>query len=205
MRSLRVTAWLAVFLLAASCTTRESRDAQRRSGAEQDSTPLAAGVVAAAPAQDTTMPFQATTATVERKRLGRPAMLRGVRAAQGAEARASYDRVVFEFGNDSVAGYHVAYADRPARRCGSGEPVSVQGNAQLVVRFEPAQAHDASGTPAPAARELTPNLPAVKEMKLICDFEGQVEWVLGLSGREGYRVSELAGPPRVVVDVAHPR
>ncbi len=76
MRSLPVTAGLAVFLLG-SCTIREARDAERRSGAAQDSTPLAAGSAAAAPAPDTSVAFQATTAPVERARQGRPATLRG--------------------------------------------------------------------------------------------------------------------------------
>jgi hypothetical protein len=43
----------------------------------------------------------------------------------------------------------------------------------------------------------------LKELKLICDFEGQVEWLLGLAARNGYRVLELTEPPRLVVDVRH--
>src|SRR5574341_793567 len=182
MRSPRATACLALLLLSGSCTTRESGSAQRGPVGGRDSSVVPAGA-ATAGAPDTTSPFQATSAPAERQRQGRPAVLSGVRAAPGVEAGARYDRVVFEFGGDSVAGYHVAYTDRPARRCGSGQPVSVAGIAQLIVRLHPAQAHDATGKPSPIARELLPNLPAVKEMKLICDFEGQVEWVLGLDAR----------------------
>jgi len=31
-----------------------------------------------------------------------------------------------------------------------------------------------------------------------------VEWVLGLAGKHPFRVTELPGPPRVAIDVAHP-
>jgi hypothetical protein len=135
-----------------------------------------------------------------------------LRAVETAPAPApppapGYDRVVFEFAGDNVPGYHVEYVTAPVRRCGSGDPVSIAG-AQLVVRFEPARAHDEHGNPAPVERDRALGLPAVKEMKLVCDFEGQVEWVLGVGGGgEGgawpYRVSELTGPARLVVDVRH--
>src|SRR2546430_1332265 len=67
----------------------------------------------------------------------------------------------------------------------------------------PAGGHDDDGNPAPVERDRALGLPAVKEMKLACDFEGQVEWVLGVAGASPYRVSELTGPTRVVVDIRH--
>ena len=114
-----------------------------------------------------------------------------------------YDRVVFVFAGDSAPGYRVEYASAPVRRCGSGAPVSLAGTQQVVVRFEPASAHDERGNPAPVERDRALGLPAVKEMQLVCDFEGQVEWVLGVAGASPYRVSELTGPTRVVVDMRH--
>ena len=41
----------------------------------------------------------------------------------------------------------------------------------------------------------------VKELKLVCDFEGEVAWVLGIAAVAPYRVSELARPARLVLDV----
>jgi hypothetical protein len=162
-----------------------------------------------ASAQDTS--FVGTTALVQRVRPISPgvppAMLRAVETAP----RPGYDRVVFEFTGDSVPGYRIAYVTAPPlaplRRCGSGEVVSLAGAQRLVVRFEPARAHDDRGNPAPVERDRAPGLPVVREMRLVCDFEGQVEWALGVQG-EGpaappYRVSELTGPARLLLDVRH--
>src|SRR2546425_6523512 len=78
-----------------------------------------------------------------------------------------------------------------------------RGGGRLIVRFEPAQAHDEHGNLTPAERHRAPGLPAVRELTLVCDFEGQVEWVLDVAAPSEYRVSELTGPARLVVDVRH--
>src|SRR5881628_3348474 len=157
----------------------------------------------AARQQDTT--FAGTLAPVQRVRsfprgVARP-VLQHVEA--GTETSPGYDRVVFEFTGDSVPGYRVEYATKPVQRCGSGDPVTVAGMGRLIVRFEPAQAHDERGSLAPAQRHRVPGLPAVRELTLICDFEGQVAWVLGIAAPSEYRVSELTGPARLVLDVRH--
>lgn len=136
------------------------------------------------------------------------ALLRSARASTDA----GFDRLVFEFSSesaggegwgDSLPGYVVEYATRPIRRCGSGEEVSLAGTSRLVVRFQPARAHDDRGTPTIAGREWVPRLPVVQELKLVCDFEGQVEWAIGLASSRRFRVLELSQPARVVVDVRH--
>ena len=158
-----------------------------------------AALSAAAAPQDTA--FAGTTASVHRARPippgVPPALLRAVETDSGP----GYDRVVFEFAGDSVPGYHVEYVTAPVRRCGSGDPVALAGAGRLVVRFEPARAHDERGNPSPVQRERATGLPAVKDMKLVCDFEGQVEWVLGVAAAAPYRVSETTAPARLVVDI----
>ena len=122
-----------------------------------------------------------------------------------ATAQSGFDRVVFEFAGDSVPGYHVEYVPptNTARRCGSGDPVSVQGAGQLIVRFEPARAHDDQGQPV-VERERTLGLPALTEMKLICDFEGQVEFLLGVTmASVPSRVSTQGPPARIILEVRH--
>src|SRR2546425_13362009 len=171
------------------------RDAPRQGAASGVPLPAAAAL------QDTG--FAGTTAPVHRARPIQPgvppALLRAVETSSGP----GYDRVVFEFAGDSVPGYHVEYMTAPVRRCGSGNPVALAGAGRLVVRFEPARAHDERGNPAPVERDRALGLAAVKEMTLVCDFEGQVEWVLGVAAAAPYRVSETTGPARVVVDIRH--
>jgi len=132
-----------------------------------------------------------------------PHVLRAVETRTAPSPTPGYDRVVFEFTGDSVPGYRVEYTTKPAQRCGSGDPVTVAGTGRLIVRFEPAQAHDEHGNLTPAERHRAPGLPAVRELTLICDFEGQVAWVLGITAPAAYRVLELTGPARVVLDVRH--
>ena len=161
----------------------------------------------APPAQQATPPAQAqgtafggTMTPTQRMRSIAPGVARPVlRGVETTTPGAGYDRVVFEFAGDSVPGYRVEYTTKPVQRCGSGDPVTVAGTGRLVVRFEPAEAHDLT----PAERHRAPALPAVRELTLVCDFEGQVEWVLGIATPAAYRISELAGPARLVLDVSH--
>ena len=156
-----------------------------------------------APSQDTS--FAGTLAPMQRIRSFRLGVARPVLQHVETRAGGGYDRVVFEFtgGSDSVPGYRVEYTTKPVQRCGSGDPVAVAGTGRLIVRFEPAQAHDEHGNLTPAERHRTAGLPAVRELTLICDFEGQVAWVLGIAAPSEYRVSELTGPTRLVLDVRH--
>lgn len=158
-----------------------------------------------AASQDTA--FGGTMMLVQRIRSRRPGVaphvLRAVETRTVPSPSPGYDRVVFEFTGDSVPGYRVEYTKGPVQRCGSGDPVTVAGAGQLIVRFQPAQAHDELGNLAPAERHRAPGLPAVRELTLVCDFEGQVTWVLGIAAPSEYRVSELTGPARLVLDVRH--
>jgi len=143
-------------------------------------------------------------APVQRVRMLPTSVARPVlRHVETAAASPGYDRVVFEFAGDSVPGYRVEYTTKPVQRCGSGDPVTVAGTGRLIVRFEPARAHDEQSSLTPAERHRTPGLPFVRELTLICDFEGQVAWVLGIAAPSEYRVSELTGPARLVLDVRH--
>ena len=127
-------------------------------------------------------------------------VLRDVRAA----SQEGFDRVVFEFEGSAVPGYRVGYVDS-AVQCGSGETVEVAGAALLQVRLDPAQAHTEAGEATVRERERRPALPVLQEMESVCDFEADVTWVLGLAARNRFRVQELAGPARLVVDVEHGR
>lgn len=142
--------------------------------------------------------FGGTTGPSEQLRPGmKPAVLKEVRAAE----QEGFDRVVFELAGDGVPGWRARYLEGSARQCGSGEAVKVAGGALLEVTLLPAQAHDEKGKVTVKDRERKPGLVGIVEMEQVCDFEGQVTWVLGLAGKAPYRVTELASPARVVVDV----
>lgn len=112
-----------------------------------------------------------------------------------------FDRVVFEFAGNRLPSYTIEYVDRPIRQCGSGEVVQVAGDAWLKVLFQPSQAHTNAGQPTITNRNQRVNCPNLKQLVQICDFEGQVEWVLGMGSPNHYRAVELKNPTRLVIDI----
>jgi hypothetical protein len=114
-----------------------------------------------------------------------------------------FDRVVFEFLGDQLPTYKIEYIDKPVRACGSGDVVPFAGDAWLSVRLSGAQAHAPEGDATIPMKDRTqsPNLPIVNDLKLICDFEAEVEWVMGNASPNKYRVLELKAPTRLVVDI----
>ncbi|EYF06635.1 AMIN-like domain-containing (lipo)protein [Chondromyces apiculatus] len=142
--------------------------------------------------------FEGTTAPGEKLKAGAsPATVKEVRAA----ANEGFDRVVMELGGQATTGWKARYLSGPATKCGSGDPIKSDAKALLEVTLLPAQAHDDKGNVTVKDRERKPGLAVLKELVQVCDFEGQVTWVLGLSKKAPYRVLELSSPPRIVVDV----
>ncbi len=129
----------------------------------------------------------------------RTALLNGVRAAP----HAGFDRVVFQFRN-TLPGYDVRYVPRPVHEDGSGRLVPVKGAAVARIRME--NALDADLTKSTAPRTYTgplrfsPGTPEVAELARSGGFEGILTWVAGVHGRDGFRVTTLAAPPRLIVD-----
>jgi hypothetical protein len=124
------------------------------------------------------------------------AILRDVRTGD----QQTFDRVVFEIEGAKLPDYDVKYVPRPVH-CGSGEPVKIDGSAFLQVRLSPAQAHTEEGAPTVATLQRKVRLPVIREIRATCDFEAEVVWVIGLSARKEYRVLELEGPTRLVIDI----
>jgi hypothetical protein len=83
--------------------------------------------------------------------------------------------------------------------------VRLAGDAWLSIRLEPARAHDDAGEVTVAERALRPQLPNVLELRLICDYEAHLEWVVGVRSPQPYRVLRLREPNRLVIDIRHPR
>jgi len=132
------------------------------------------------------------------------AQITGVRAAHNP----GFDRVVFEFGPSTVGPYglppwSLAVATQFVGT--SGRQVPVDGNAFLSVRLSNASTVDPStGQQTFTQTDLRPGLPLVREVKLIEDFERVMTWGIGLERLACAKVSQLAGPVRLVVDLPTP-
>ena len=128
-----------------------------------------------------------------------PPVLRAVRSAK----QAGFDRLVFEFDTAGLPAWNIEYVDKPVLDCGSGEPVKVAGDAWLQVRFTGAQAHTEQGksTSGPRRRPLAQAV--AKELVRICDFEGEVTWVIGVNRPNPYTPRVMTAPSRLVIDIAH--
>lgn len=167
----------------------------------QTTPPPASAGVPSPPTESSSAPegdFAGTVGTAEVRRQGPPVTLVSVRLAR----HPSFDRVVFEY-DKAVPGYRVEYVDRPIRQCGSGDSTPVAGDAWLMVKTHPANAHTEAGNPTIPWREQKAELGVLREIERICDFEAEVTHVLGVGSPNHYRVLELSAPPRLVVDVRH--
>ena len=142
--------------------------------------------------------FNGTAGTVQRNHpLTPPAVLVEV----DDDACQDFERFVFEF-EGGVPGYKVRYVDKPIRDCGAGNVVPVAGDAWLKIAFTPAQAHTLStGEVTVDDRNQMFDHTNARQLVQVCDFEGHVEWVLGVRFPGRFRVTELTDPPRIVVDV----
>ena len=159
-------------------------------------TPPARDAGSDAPAE----PFEGTFTPAEKEPPASPsiATLQTVRSSP----HPGFDRMVFEF-KEGLPGYEVRYLAETARQCGSGDEIRTDGAGQILVRLHTAQAHTEDGKATVAERDRALGLPALKQAKLMCDFEGYVDWVLGVADRRPFRVMELSEPPRLIVDVRH--
>ena len=116
-------------------------------------------------------------------------------------------RVVFEF-KDNIPGYKIAYSDGPFTECGSGAEVpttSWAAQAFIVVRLEPSGGPDFANNGEPyykGPRDIAVDGDALKHLKVICDFEGVFEWVIGLDTQHPFDVTTFEDPPRLVIDIS---
>jgi hypothetical protein len=125
----------------------------------------------------------------------------------------NYDGVGFEFAGAEVPSYKIEYVNGPFRLCGSEEVVPVGGEAWLSIKFTGAKAHTEAGEPTIDDMTLPRDVAVLKDFKLVCDTDGRVEWVFGISARNKYQVSELSeylvkkpnDQTGIVVEVKHPK
>ncbi len=174
---------------ASSATTAASPSVAATSGPTSAASTTA---VATLPAGGTT---PVTTQPVPANATGQ-AVLKDVRA--GVHPETSSERVVFEF-TGSLPAARIEYITT-ARQCASGLDVTITGGGVLSVVFTNAVAHDQSGKVTVTSQSIAGGGQPVTEAKQTCDFEGQVAWAIGAKGKQNFVVSQLADPPRLVID-----
>jgi len=123
--------------------------------------------------------------------------------------QAGFDRLVFEFGQSTAPGPFgmPGYTIEPASSLSgpSGQAVTISGNALFGARFQNASTQNPNGTASfTGSTDMKPTTPLIKEVKLVEDFERVLLWGTGLDHLACPKVSELAGPFRVVLDFPTP-
>jgi hypothetical protein len=114
------------------------------------------------------------------------------------------DHVVFDFvpkGTD-LPGYSITYADAPFVADGSGAPVDVPGRAFVKVRIAPGYGYDfvnAKPTYTGSKSIQVSNANHVQSIVETGDFEGVLNWVIGLDTKRPFSVEATATPRRQLV------
>jgi hypothetical protein len=108
------------------------------------------------------------------------------------QASGCVDEIAFLF-YGGIPGWSVRYEEGPFTQDGSGDPVTVAGEAFLRVRLEPASGVDLSGDSANQVYDgptsLRPPRPSgVSEIVRAGDFEAVTTWIVGLPGRRPFEV-----------------
>jgi hypothetical protein len=122
--------------------------------------------------------------------------------------RDCYDRFVFQMQGSGVEpGWRVGYVDELLGQ-GSGDPVTLRGNATLEVLVGVWTVTDFPGReeswiPYEGPDQIiTQGFTALKEARNLYAYEGQTQIGLGIDKKRSFRVQVLDGPERLVVDVA---
>ena len=114
------------------------------------------------------------------------------------------DNVTFTFkkAGSAVPSCKVEYQPGPFTKDGSGAPVTVAGTAFVSVRCEPASGYDfESGTTTyTGPKQITPSLTRhVREVVETGDFEGVLNWVIGLDAKRSFAITAGGTPTRQLI------
>ena len=132
---------------------------------------------------------------------GAPLGVARVRAAR----QEGFDRVVVELDGKAPGqpGWLVRYVEQPTAD-GSGDPVAVDGSSYLQVMVTGVGYPMDTGIPEPSARRVRPtDTEMVREVVLNGVHEGQYAAFVGLDRTTAFRVTRMADPARLVIDLQH--
>lgn len=120
-----------------------------------------------------------------------------------------FDRFLITFRSDAPAfpGYTLEYIDGPAADCAADSSESSfdsSGESYLLLRLTAVRGHDDEGTNTSGPRTIRGGSEHIMAAHKTCDFEGTAEWVFDMSAQHAYRIMELQGPSRLLIDIQHP-
>jgi hypothetical protein len=137
--------------------------------------------------------FVCGSTTISAQQAPLAAYVNGVRTG----SHPGYDRLTIQFANGQPASIELRpQAGTAFIRSPRGDTVTLRGRAGIQVIVRGADQHTSYSGPT----DLTPGGPALREARQLEDFEGQVQWGLGLSGSGCYRAFILTNPTRLVID-----
>jgi hypothetical protein len=111
---------------------------------------------------------------------------------------AGYDRITIEFTNGVPGKADVTPQNNATFTQGaSGQSVTLAGSAGALITMQGADEHTAYSGPT----DIKTGYSALVEARQMQDFEGTVQWALGLSKSACYRAFFLTGPYRLVIDI----
>ncbi|TME97880.1 MAG: hypothetical protein E6I39_11305 [Chloroflexi bacterium] len=110
---------------------------------------------------------------------------------------AGYDRITIQFQNGLPGDIQIATQDNATFTQGaSGRQVVLQGSAGLLITMHGVDEHTQYTGPV----DFKTNYPVLLEAQQVQDFEGVVQWGLGISRGACYRAFLLQSPLRLVID-----
>ena len=113
-------------------------------------------------------------------------------------SHAGYDRLTIEFQNGRTGTIKlVPQANTKFVRDPKGDTVILAGKYGILIRIEGADNHTAFA----GSTDIKTNFPGILEVRQISDFEGVVQWGVGLAAKPCIRTDLLTNPTRLVIDV----
>ena len=110
----------------------------------------------------------------------------------------SYDRITIEFQNGQPSSIELGpQSSSTFTNSPRGDNVTLAGSAGLLVVIQGADEHTAYS----GSTDFKTNYPVLLEARQMEDFEGVVQWGLGLSKSACYRAFFLTNPTRLVIDI----
>ena len=183
---------LSVLLVACSAATAPVASTSSQTASE----PRTGPIISAPPVTPPTPPGDISTAFACKDASGGSAGNANVIAVRLGE-QAGFDRFVLQF-DSRVPVYTVKRQAKATFTQGaSGQPITLIGSAGVLITLK---STNQAGTYTGPTDITQPGYSILKEARVVQDFEGTVQWGIGLASPVCMRVFTLSDPVRLVID-----